>query len=1419
MAVQFAGSNPTQISKKIKRRTSYAQAGVSLSPLVNNEIPMPSVISPLLARNSSIPFSLKHPEGNPLRPTASDATTSTAVRRLRARQACYHDDNSSVSQAGLEVIDTIEELKECESQDPAAVPKTASRNVKKANAFDRRHGVGTPLRENSIKTDTAGRAQRLKTLTRARCPEVSIEPDIESPEYGQSESSTVDRTEARDILVRVHRGNPFFKNPSSGLGKMMRSKQAKEKASNPQNWNFDQEDLSNALREAVEVSGRVGIVKELIDMGADVNFQKRLRRHKFNAFRPNDFESIPVNYVKISASKRNAQMVSLLASRGASPHNLTEALEQAVRQNLPNIALALLQYGADPNARDGSIFESAIASQNATLVRLLLRSQKKVQKGFLNRSLPIAVSQGQIENVSLLVVYGADVDFEHASALRIAVQAQRVDLTLLIMKGHITSEAASSVIEQSFSASSSLPVLEQYLIIEILLCAGAKGDPVSKTLISVVRAGHRSIAKLLVMHGADLHYNNSEALRTAIAAADVKILLTLLLGKLHGRHACNLFGEIPPTSSDEKLYELMSALINKGATGEPLSKALVQAVQRKNVKIIGLLLDHKASVDYDDAQALRIAVTEADLVVVDLLLRKGRPQPTSMQYVLPLVPQYPPELRYNMTKSIIDTVGQNGLPTSILNLALVKAVDSRYQDIDNSLADLLIAAGASVDCQQGKCFRLAAEGGSIRLLELLIKNMKEPVSLCAAVPMSIRIKEPKVRRRFMALLLDHGATGSDIDQALIDVLEEAFIDEDLVLSLIGKADVEYHGGKALLTAVQYSSSKIVASIIDTSQTDLKSRLAALSILLKPGINDRLAKVHLLLQAGIDQAGLDMALVQEINGERHPDVIKMLINRKASCEHDGGKALEIAIVSHDDKLLECLVASKPSHLILGNMLTIAMQNTNIISRRTSASIVLRGGANGSQINHALVQEVRDSQPDYQLIKLLLQHGAKVDHSDGEAIKYVVSKPLDIELLRILLTGKAALKILPSLVPLAMVHGENLRLPLLRVLFENGASGFEVDAALVAAVSEGAVAQPTIDLLLEHGASVNFQSAEAIKIIALAGPPSILECLLSRNPDSDHLPGALILAMQAPIWQSKPTVQLRLHLVQLLTRKPITEPEVVHAALIQAVQEMDHALVGYLLKIGGDPNFRSGTSVVTAAKQYDIKSLTILAKSSLTASIYSDAFSATAQDPDRKNQEHELVLKIDDVLLCGGATGAAVDQACLHALNSTHPLAIRFLRMVLAYKTRLNVNFQNGQILCISVKKGLFKVIEHLLLMGPKRKTLRRAFMSIFESDACEENLIRMAHTFFNYSKEAKHIYFEQHDILDDPLYQTLHRHGDKPDLLQALLDNGCRAESRFSWIFRPEIGAEETSALLWLLCQKDKSVESRTVRILLDRGGL
>ncbi|CAD6585238.1 MAG: hypothetical protein ASARMPRED_002104 [Alectoria sarmentosa] len=1417
MAAQFAGPIPL-VTKKIRRRSSYAQAGgasnsTAIDPIIH------AAPSAALLRTQSLAETSIPPTAILLRHSPSDASATVRLRGTSAYQTLSDHDNSSVSQAGLEAMDAIAENEDWEGGHPPtqSVPfhiRSSHRNHSKTTDF--LEGVS---RRSSIRTDTAGRAERLETLVQAKSPKVARGPVIEASGPWTRQASVIDRSHAHDILVRSHTGHPKYKDPSAGLAGLLKSKKSKQKASDDQNWVFNKEELSLALQEALE-SGHVGVAEVLIDLGADVNFRTTVAKRKLHR---NDVRSVPTNHIKIAASTSNIDMVRLLASHGASSTNQAEALDTAVKQNLPGVVETLLKYDADPNSIGGTIFQSAITTQNAAIVKLLLRARKGVLRSLLNACLPTAVEQGQVEIVSLLVLYGADVNDDHALALRKAVQSQRADLLLATMKGNPSSQSVSLAFEDAFLPNSPIGIEDKYLLLDILLCGGANGNPVAEVLIRVVRAGHCGIARMLIAHGASLDFKRAAALKQAVIAQNVRMLNTLSLGRISSACATDVFTEIPQPFVERQTKNLMSPLISKGAKGIPLDKALVSAVQQKLEDVTVLLLDHKASADYNDAQALQIAATAGDIDTVILILSKGKPQPQSMRYVLPLIPPGPPRLRYDMTKSIIDAASPAGIPTPLLDVALMEAVDTQSLLIDLDLVNLVIVAGADVNCLGGKSFQTAAKRESIELLELLVRSAPQPSSLSSAVPVAMRLADSGLRMRFMVTLLDHGAQGPAVAQTLTEAIGEKPLDEDLVLYLVKKANVDHHQGQALCNAVKCANIKIVASVIDLGHPNHQSRLAALSIVLEPATEDRLAKLDLLLRAGIHQEGLDRALIQEISNESNSEikVIEMLLNREASCNYDRGKSLEIAVRSRNNQVLRCLVSSKCDSPILAKLLPLAMHNVDPNTRHACMALLLSGGAKGDQVSRALVHEICSSQKCHpQLVKLLIDHGARVDYSEGQAIKNAASKPMTNEVLKLLFEGQGASTVLVSLIPLAMNHAQETRLQILQMLLEKGARGAQVHVALIEAVKQGPHAQPTIDMLLQYNASVDYQNGEVIKIAAAAGHSSILDCLLQRNPNSEHLPEALRLAMQTPAVQSGVNIPVRLKSVRLLTRAGVANSVIVHQALIQAVIQKDHALVDHLIRSGADPNFESGECVITATKQADIESLVLLARAKPSPAVFSAAFAAKSTSIDRWRIKPELLLNIDKILLDGGAVGPAVDQVFLTALKSSDSACNQFVDMVFARPSLLNVNYDDGKCLCTAVRKNLHELVKTLLNHRPNQRTLCSAFMAIFESHASEEHLISLSKLFFERSKSRKHLYFGQDDDpLTNPLYQTLHRHSDKPLLLQHLLDSGCPPDSRFLWEFSSDIGAEETSPLLWLLCQAqaDQQTDKRTVDILLVRG--
>lgn len=1343
--------------------------------------------------HDSMPTSPR-PESQPFpRHSVSNPIETIRMTGQPLNEATSKLDNASCSQPGLEVLD-------------------------RSYVEDSRHLIEnkTLRRTDSVQTDTTIRAQGLAALIQSRCPNVQVDAKLERSLAKTVESSLVDKSDAHDILVRIRRQEPKVRD----LTTLFKSKKSKQAAADSRTWIFKSHELSLALREAIQEVGNVGVANALISLGADVNeFKSKTKGSRTT--------SIPINYAQIAVNRNDADMLSLLATSGMSSSNLVRALERSVEHSRANMVTILLQHGVDPNAGNGSILTSAVTSQNPALVRLLLRSQQGIRKELLTKNLPTAVEHGQVEIVSLLVAYGADPGFENASALRKAVKAQRIDLTLAIFKGidsSLSGNIATSVISEAFSATSSIALDEQSLLLEILLIAGATGDSVAQILVSAVRAGQQSIAELLVRYHVNLQFNTAEALRIAVSAKNIGMLSTLLLGKIEKEVTSSLIDEIPHTCNEDQTHSILSLLIRKGAKGPPLSRALMYAVQRKSFKSINLLLDHDASVVFDDSQPLQMAAAGGDIQILNLLLGKGQPPPTSMQVVLPVIAESPLQLRFEMTNSIIKAAGPNGIPAFVLDDSLLSALSRPTHEFHQSLiplVELLIRAGARVDYKQGTFFRLAAEFGSMELLELLIHNTSQPTSLSPAVRVCMKMKDSNKRRKFVEVMIEHGAKGREVNQALIDAVEERPIDMVLIKLLSKKADLDYLDGRAILTAMRHKSVEIMKTLVEPGTLSRKTCLDAVQVLFEPETSQRQAKLSLLLQAEIGQQGLDNALIREIGGKRDEKLIEMLLDHKASCEYDRGKSLELAIHYHDDKVLKQLVAKRPDRRIVEAMIPKAMELDSVYSRRNCLGLLLDDGTTSECTSSALVKEVETpNHRDYQLIRLLIERGARIDYLDARAIKFAVSSLLDVDILKILVTGTAASAVMAGLIPFAMKHHQKDRIPVLQILLENVARGVQIDAALVTAVSEGANSQPTVDLLLKYDASVNENKAEAIRIAALAGSSAILKSLLDRNPNPAYFDEAIKLTMQSLSSNSETKTPDRLQCVRLLTRSKPTNSEALNAALLQAMQEQDHHLIEHLINSGADPNFRNGDSVVIATQQLNTRSLRLLVKSKTrpTRQTYCRAFSILPHHQDRWRNEPDAIHIFDSILIFAGVTGPAVDQTFLSAIQSSHPHADKFISMVLKYKTALNVNFQCGGSLRVAVRRALLEVVDHLLLQGPNEKTLHSAFIAIFEADVEEHVLVTLAQRFFQHSKGANHVYFRHDEPADNALYQLLHRHGDKPSLLQTLLVNGCRIDSRFSWTFADSIGTEDTSALLWLLCQGNQSINSLTINTLLERGG-
>ena len=219
MAVQFAGSAPAEPTSEIRRRSSYTEAGLALRPNTYHD-PMPPPPS--------------RPATAFMRHSTSNASYGAGDIGIPVRHTLQDQDRVSLNQVGMEPV--------VSHSIQFAPPGPAERLV----------------RDTSFRTSTTVEAQRLQRQIDNQCPKIEIERDVETLQPSIIHSSEVDRVAARDLLVRRRRSGRKFSMPSKRFTMRFKSKQAKQRADNSNNWTFDSHEKTSALREAVETMNDVG---------------------------------------------------------------------------------------------------------------------------------------------------------------------------------------------------------------------------------------------------------------------------------------------------------------------------------------------------------------------------------------------------------------------------------------------------------------------------------------------------------------------------------------------------------------------------------------------------------------------------------------------------------------------------------------------------------------------------------------------------------------------------------------------------------------------------------------------------------------------------------------------------------------------------------------------------------------------------------------------------------------------------------------------------------------------------------------------------------------------------------------------------------------------------------------------------------
>lgn len=638
-------------------------------------------------------------------------------------------------------------------------------------------------------------------------------------------------------------------------------------------------------------------------------------------------------------------------------------------------------------------------------------------------------------------------------------------------------------------------------------------------------------------------------------------------------------------------------------------------------------------------------------------------------------------------------------------------------------------------------------------------------------------------------------------------------------------DVNAHNAAAICHAIAGIDEQIVDMYIAMHPTPMSLAYALPHALHIADPMDRLAFAKRLLRAGAPAKEANRALMYAI--DTFVDDLP-LIRLLASCaEINEGDALMLAIKKESLDVVELLLAShrkKPTVATLNAAFDEAYKVQDRDKRSNLCGQLLKAGASGAVVSDALVAAAADA--DTAFGKVLMDNGATVDHNGGQAV-VEACRAGAVDVVRMLLSTKAAVKdetLAKGFQAATEVGDLKERAKVFRLLLERGAQGVEVDEQLVSAARFGDDGMDLVRLLLEYGASPDFNTGEAVWTATRSAFLGSLEMMLGvvdvggrRKKPSQ---ATMMRALKAS-WRL--SAGPRYQVIQWLFQAGLPVTEDVHTALNKAVIEddADMKLVQLLLDNGASPLANGCQALLDAAQHLLVSALDIFLCSDIPQKDVSWTF-AQAFTPERSDiWLSESGLGVARALLDKGAQGDGPSAALASVIEASgterDSVAQQFLELLI--HSHADVDYDQGRALQMAAKRADLDIISHLLSLKPCSVSMTMAFPYIFDAALSEDTALSLIKLFTEYTHGEHGLDVMSHNPECQPiLFRAVSQFPRSLKILQALLDGGYYHDQMMTARVNDEVSEDEpVSLLFWALLQPQKKVSSNLINLLIERG--
>ena len=233
--------------------------------------------------------------------------------------------------------------------------------------------------------------------------------------------------------------------------------------------------------------------------------------------------------------------------------------------------------GKDIAATPGNYIQTAAANNQVDTVRLL--AHRGAWSKSISEALAGAVQHRHLDVVRVLLEHNADPNVGAGNTFKEAVSSHEASTIRLLLQARV-------------------PINQ---------------DLLDSSLLRAVESGKTDVVSLLVANKASVNYARASALCKAVELGRSDLLIAIVRGKPTAESASLAFENVLAPSY------IIDVLLCAGASGAHVDEALVRVVNSGQQKLALLLVDGGASVNYQEAKALRTAAKNGVGVLISNL--------------------------------------------------------------------------------------------------------------------------------------------------------------------------------------------------------------------------------------------------------------------------------------------------------------------------------------------------------------------------------------------------------------------------------------------------------------------------------------------------------------------------------------------------------------------------------------------------------------------------------------------------------------------------------------------------------------------------------------------------------------------------------------------------------------------------------